>query len=103
MKYLQLFENFKPIEDWQVGDIVVGTRMKYCDSGNWIRPDEKYEIVGHPVWHRDIEMKPWNVDKTRISIKNVKDNMVYNDYWETNLFMTEEEWELTQKRDKFNL
>ena len=45
MKHLQLFENFKPREDWQVGDIVIGSEMKYCDNGDWIVPGDKYEIL----------------------------------------------------------
>jgi hypothetical protein len=97
MKHIQLFENFKSRTDWQVGDIISGGKLKYVDNGNWIVPGEKYEIIGFPLWNKDIH------DNTRIRIKCVKNNIIYSNYFETSLFMTEEEWNLKNLEQKYNL
>lgn len=87
MKYLQLFENFKPREDWRVGDIVVGAELKYCDNGDWIIPGDKYEIIDISNYYLSIK------------IKCLKSNKIYDGYWHKDRFMTEVEYNLK----KFNI
>jgi hypothetical protein len=90
MKHLKLFENFKPREDWQIGDIVVGAELKYCDNGDWIIPGDKYEII-------EIISKPGNNKYSKhssIKIKCLKNDKIYDDYWVTSRFMTDEEYNL---------
>ena len=97
MKYLQLFENFKSRDDWQIGDIVVGAVLTHCDNSNWIVPGHKYEIVGYPLLNRTYQ------DKAEIEIRCIKNDIIYDGYWKTKLFITEEEWELKQQSKTYNL
>lgn len=99
MKYLQLFENFKKREDWQVGDIVVGAEFKYCDNGDWIIPGDKYEILD--ITSNPIKDSTFYKNKyySSIKIKCLKNDRIYDEYQVTSRFMTDDEWNLK----KFNI
>lgn len=90
MKYIQLFENFKPREDWQVGDIVVSKKRKYAGNLNWLNYGQKYEIV-EVMFSNSV-----------IKIKDL-DGQTLNSNFFKNFFVTEEEWELKEKEKKYNI
>jgi len=70
MKHLQLFENFKLRNDWQIGDIVVGSELKYCDNTNYIITGDKYEIVDTAGYNHSAHKN------TTIRIKCLKNNIL---------------------------
>lgn len=83
---ITIFEKFKSQDDWQVGDKVVALQNRYAGGTNWILKDSKYvisEISGHKEW---------------IKLEHE------GDFWhEKRFFVTEEEWNLRQVADKYNL
>lgn len=93
MKFIRTFElfNFEYGSDWEIGDIIVGTTQMYTDNGDWIIPGDKYEIIdfGHK--------------NTTVKIKNIKNNRIYVSRWLKINFTTEEDWNLQQTANKYNL
>jgi hypothetical protein len=97
MRHLKTFEAwYEDTEpeygaDWKVGDIIVGNIQMYTDNTDWIIPGERYEILG------------FNHNNTSVKIRNIKNNRVYVSSWLKTNFITEENWELQQQQNKYNL
>ena len=101
MKHLQLFENFKSPEDWQIGDIIVSLETKYAD-GDWLHIDFKYEIV--EIAHANTTVKVKEVGYPYSSIeKYTGRGKTLNCYFMKYCFITLEEWELKEFGKKYNI
>ena len=91
MKHLQLYEDFKSIFRWEVGDIVVATENRYAGDTYWLKRGERYEIV-EIMFNDDV-----------IKVKDVSSKIVLKTNFFKTIFMTEEEWILNIKIDKYNI
>lgn len=88
MKFLKIFEKFKQLEDWKIGDIVYTPEEFYIGKGRWARDDTPYEIM--EIKEIYIKIKYLDADEI-LPFANI-----YN-------FITEEEWKLNQSTKKYNL
>jgi len=104
MKYLHLYEKFKSKDDWEVGDIVVALEYRYAGQTMWLQENYKYEII--EISQDQLKVKevgyPYSDLEEYINTFKSEPTILEN-YFSKNLFITLDEWELTQSTNKYNL